>query len=106
MHKILTSILGAGLGLAGLGAVVFLGGLQGWLQLEAFASMTSEQLFYSFIFSTICTTVIALFLIVSHVKSKSKHNVSPQTINTGSGNAVTTTGDGSPVNIGSNNGVK
>lgn len=109
MNGILTSILRAGLGLSGLGAVVFLGGMQGWLQIEILTSMTSDQLFLSFVISMFCTTVVTLVLIVSHQISKNKKKNRPKevtTVATDNARAVTTTGDASPVNIGDNNGAK
>ncbi|KJG19677.1 hypothetical protein UB37_16995 [Photobacterium iliopiscarium] len=109
MSKLLISILRAGLGLSGLGAVVFLGGMQGWLKLNIFSSMTSKQLLFAFIFSLGCITVVTLTLMaIDFISKKKQHKESQKvtTIVTDEAKGATTIGDNSPVTIGNNNGTK
>lgn len=97
MDLLVKLVLQAGLGIAGLGAIIFYGILDKWFTLEVFSQMTPAQTYQSFIASIIAAIVVLVLLIILKLSSKTASNVSSNS--SGSGHAVTTTGKNSPVNI-------
>lgn len=98
MISILKAVLGAGCGLAGVGAVFFYGLMSEAITMPALSNLTPDLVYKSFI-ATLGTCLIMLVILVyTHLASKNK---SGDTVSsTGSGHAVKTTGNNSSVTIG------
>ncbi|MEZ9257446.1 hypothetical protein AB4125_07560 [Vibrio splendidus] len=97
MNTLVKLVLQAGLGLAGLGTIIFYGILERWLTLDVFSQMTPEQTYKAFIACIVGALVTLTLLIILKLASKTASNVSSNS--SGSGHSVTTTGKNSSVNI-------
>lgn len=98
MISILKAVLGAGCGIAGVGAVFFYALMSQAITMPALTNLTPDLVYKSFL-ATLATCLIMLVLLVyTHLASKKKSG--DVISSSGSGHAVKTTGNNSGVTIG------